>query len=105
MNITAKISPRTLNYILLSIICLLSLSAFLYLNSIKTASATLAGQQKNLPNANQKNSDKSIKPQDAADKDSNQYNSKEVMPDVQLLNFVIRKGREGIPVLFARYIF
>ena len=104
MTKTVKIAPRTLNYILLPIICLLSLSAFLYLNNIKTASETLAGQQKN-PNKSPQRDNKSIKPQESTSKDSNQYNNKEVMPDVQLLNFVIRKGREGIPVLFARYIF
>lgn len=105
MTSSTKIAPRTLNYIILPIICLLSLSAFLYLNSIKTASLTIAGQQKNATNSDNKAANKSLKPQEAADKDSNQYNNKEVMPDVQLLNFVIRKGREGIPVLFARYIF
>lgn len=31
--------------------------------------------------------------------------NEEIMPDVQFLNYVLRKGREGIPVLLFRHLF
>ncbi len=31
--------------------------------------------------------------------------NEEIMPDVQFLNYVLRKGREGIPVLLFKHLF
>jgi hypothetical protein len=90
------------NYWLLPLACLLSAAAFFYLNNVELASPTPAEAQKAVEKASDKTAKKAGKTSPA---DSNNYSKPELTPDVQLLNFVIRKGREGIPVLFARYIF
>ena len=82
--------------------CVLSAASFFYLNNVKLATPTQAAAQKEVEKSREKVEKKTGKTPPA---DSNNYSRPELTPDVQLLNFVIRKGREGIPVLFARYIF
>lgn len=90
------------NYWLLPLACVLSAAAFFYLNNVKLATPTQPSAQKKVEKAVDKTAKKTSK---TPPNDSNSYSKPELTPDVQLLNFVIRKGREGIPVLFARYIF
>lgn len=90
-------------YILVPILCLTSFSAYYYLNTLPANTQAAKTTTVLIKDLND-NSNRLIQIKDTSrqKKNQKQVNKAGVLPDVEFLKFVIKKGREGIPVLRFR---
>lgn len=90
-------------YILVPVLCLISFSAYYYLNTLPPHTQTAKTTTVLIKDLND-NSNRLIQIKDTSEQKQSQKeaNKAGMLPDVEFLKFVIKKGREGIPVLRFR---
>ncbi|MCP4438859.1 MAG: hypothetical protein GY810_07930 [Aureispira sp.] len=90
-------------YIIVPILCVTSFSAYYYLNTLPPQAQAAKTTTVLIKDLND-NSNRLIQIKDTSQQKNQKPEADEagMLPDVEFLKFVIKKGREGIPVLRFR---